>query len=126
MTRLLGSTVRVLVLLALGLVLYLATSKYGNIRLGEGKVDTHYPPHRGYLCLYCRRSRLLPRCTGALPDKGLTLLPDPGAPTFAPQSPKALRIQHPLLFLPLGRSAWAKPYALASLIVASSLPTCGK
>ena len=38
-TRLLGSTVQVLVLLALGLVLYLATSKYGNIRLGEGKVE---------------------------------------------------------------------------------------
>ncbi len=36
---LLGSTVQVLVLLALGLVLYLATSKYGNIRLGEGKVE---------------------------------------------------------------------------------------
>ncbi len=39
MTRLLGSTVQVLVLLALGLVLYLAISKYGNIRLGEGKVE---------------------------------------------------------------------------------------
>ena len=38
-TRLLGSTVQVLVLLALGLVLYLATSKYGNIRLGEGKAE---------------------------------------------------------------------------------------
>lgn len=29
----------VLVLLAMGLVIYLATSKYGNIRLGEGKPE---------------------------------------------------------------------------------------
>ena len=35
----LGSAVQVLVLLAMGLVIYLATSKYGNIRLGEGKPE---------------------------------------------------------------------------------------
>ncbi|HAN7049139.1 TPA: BCCT family transporter, partial [Escherichia coli] len=28
-----------MVLLAMGLVIYLATSKYGNIRLGEGKPE---------------------------------------------------------------------------------------
>ncbi|CTU05791.1 TPA: BCCT family transporter YeaV, partial [Escherichia coli] len=38
-TRTLGSAVQVLVLLAMGLVIYLATSKYGNIRLGEGKPE---------------------------------------------------------------------------------------
>ena len=32
-------TVQALVLLAMGLVIYLATSKYGNIRLGEGKPE---------------------------------------------------------------------------------------
>lgn len=36
-TRLFGSTIQVLVLMALLVVLYLALSKYGNIRLGEGK-----------------------------------------------------------------------------------------
>ncbi len=57
-TRLLGSTVQVLVLrCALGLVLYLATSKYGNIRLGEGKVEYEYPLMAVYV--YLRRSRLL-------------------------------------------------------------------
>lgn len=34
-----SSAVQVLVLLAMGLVIYLATSKYGNIRLGEGKPE---------------------------------------------------------------------------------------
>lgn len=38
-TRTLGSAVQVLVLLAMGLVIYLATSKYGNIRLGEGNPE---------------------------------------------------------------------------------------
>lgn len=36
-TRLFGSTIQILVLIALLVVLYLALSKYGNIRLGEGK-----------------------------------------------------------------------------------------
>ncbi|PVF10773.1 BCCT family transporter, partial [Yersinia pestis] len=38
-TRLLGSTIQILVLLGLILVLYIAVSKYGNIRLGEGKPE---------------------------------------------------------------------------------------
>lgn len=36
----LGSAVQILVLMAMGLVVWLATSKYGNIRLGEGKRNT--------------------------------------------------------------------------------------
>ncbi len=36
-TRLFGSTIQITVLIALLVVLYLALSKYGNIRLGEGK-----------------------------------------------------------------------------------------
>lgn len=38
-TRMLGSAVQILVLMAMGLVVWLATSKYGNIRLGEGKAE---------------------------------------------------------------------------------------
>ncbi|EBP9336629.1 BCCT family transporter, partial [Salmonella enterica] len=38
-TRLLGSAVQLLVLLILGLVIWLATGRYGNIRLGEGKAE---------------------------------------------------------------------------------------
>ncbi len=49
-TRTLGSAVQVLVLLAMGLVIYLATSKYGNIRLGEENRNTARSP--GCLCLF--------------------------------------------------------------------------
>ena len=54
-TRTLGSAVQVLVLLAMGLVIYLATSKYGNIRLGEGKPNTARSP--GCLDVYLCRFR---------------------------------------------------------------------
>ncbi len=52
-TRTLGSAVQVLVLLAMGLVIYLATSKYGNIRLGEGKPEYSTPLLAVYVYL-CR------------------------------------------------------------------------
>ncbi len=96
-TRLLGSTVQVLVLLALGLVLYLATSKYGNIRLGEGKVEYSTPLMAVYV--YLRRARLLHAVLGRC-RMGL-LLPDPG-PEHCPAIAESAGIQHPLFFLPLG------------------------
>ncbi|STS81632.1 transporter [Klebsiella pneumoniae] len=111
-TRLLGSTVQVLVLLALGLVLYLATSKYGNIRLGEGKVE--YSTLSWLFMFICAGlgslHAVLGRCRMGL------LLPDPGL-NIAPQSPKALEYSIPYSFFHWGVSAWAT-YTLASLIMA--------
>jgi BCCT family betaine/carnitine transporter len=92
-------------------VLYLATSKYGNIRLGEGKVE--YSTLLMAVYVYLRRSRLLHAVLGRC-RMGL-LLPDPGL-NIAPQSPKALNTAS-LLFLPLGRKRLGNLY-LASLIMA--------
>ena len=97
MTRLLGSTVQVLVLLALGLVLYLATSKYGNIRLGEGKVEYSTLSWLFmFICAGLGSSTLYwGRCRMGL------LLPDPG-PEHCSAIAESAGIQHPLFFLPLG------------------------
>ncbi len=104
-TRLLGSTVQVLVLLALGLVLYLATSKYGNIRLGEGKVE--YSTLSWLFMFICAGlgslHAVLGRCRMGL------LLPDPG-PEHCPAIAESAGIQHPLLFLPLGRKRLGNLY----------------
>lgn len=97
-TRLLGSTVQVLVLLALGLVLYLATSKYGNIRLGEGKVE--YSTLSWLFMFICAGLGSSTLYWGVA--EWAYYYQTPGL-NIAPQSPKALEYSIPYSFLPLGR-----------------------
>ena len=111
-TRLLGSTVQVLVLLALGLVLYLATSKYGNIRLGEGKVE--YSTLSWLFMFICAGLGSSTLYWGVA--EWAYYYQTPGL-NIAPQSPKALEYSIPYSFFHWGVSAWAT-YTLASLIMA--------
>lgn len=112
MTRLLGSTVQVLVLLALGLVLYLATSKYGNIRLGEGKVE--YSTLSWLFMFICAGLGSSTLYWGVA--EWAYYYQTPGL-NIAPQSPKALEYSIPYSFFHWGVSARAT-YTLASLIAA--------
>lgn len=91
-TRLLGSTVQVLVLLALGLVLYLATSKYGNIRLGEGKVE--YSTLSWLFMFICAGLGSSTLYWGVA--EWAYYYQTPGL-NIAPQSPKALEYSIPIL-----------------------------
>lgn len=111
-TRLLGSTVQVLVLLALGLVLYLATSKYGNIRLGEGKVE--YSTLSWLFMFICAGLGSSTLYWGVA--EWAYYYQTPGL-NIAPHSPKALEYSIPYSFFHWGVSAWAT-YTLASLIMA--------
>lgn len=97
MTRLLGSTVQVLVLLALGLVLYLAISKYGNIRLGEGKVE--YSTLSWLFMFICAGLGSSTLYWGVA--EWAYYYQTPGL-NIAPAIAESAGIQHPLLFLPLG------------------------
>ena len=70
-TRLLGSAVQVLVLLALGLVLYPPANTAIS---GSAKVKSNTVPSHGCLCLSAPVSAP-PRCTGALPNGLITTRP---------------------------------------------------
>ncbi|AFJ46513.1 putative transporter YeaV [Shimwellia blattae DSM 4481 = NBRC 105725] len=111
-TRMLGSTIQVLVLAALALVVYLAVSKYGNIRLGEGK-----PQYRTaswlfmFICAGLGSSTLY---WGVM--EWAYYYQTPGL-NIAPKTPRALEYSISYSFFHWGVSAWAT-YALASLIMA--------
>lgn len=105
MTRLLGSTVQVLVLLALGLVLYLATSKYGNIRLGEGKVE--YSTLSWLFMFICAGLGSSTLYWGVA--EWAYYYQTPGL-NICPAIAESAGIQHPLLFLPLGRKRLGNLY----------------
>lgn len=111
-TRLLGSAVQVLVLLALGLVLYLATSKYGNIRLGEGKAE--YSTLSWLFMFICAGLGSSTLYWGVA--EWAYYYQTPGL-NIAPHSAKALEYSIPYSFFHWGISAWAT-YTLASLIMA--------
>ncbi|ADO49060.1 BCCT family transporter [[Enterobacter] lignolyticus] len=111
-TRMLGSTVQVLVLLALGLVIYLATSKYGNIRLGEGRVE--YSTLSWLFMFICAGLGSSTLYWGVA--EWAYYYQTPGL-NIAPHSQKALEYSIPYSFFHWGVSAWAT-YTLASLIMA--------
>lgn len=111
-TRTLGSAVQVLVLLAMGLVIYLATSKYGNIRLGEGKPE--YSTLSWLFMFICLRFRFFYALLGVA--EWAYYYQTPGL-NIAPRSQQALEFSVPYSFFHWGISAWAT-YTLASLIMA--------
>ncbi|MEG1209559.1 MAG: BCCT family transporter [Leclercia sp.] len=111
-TKMLGSSVQILVLLALGLVLYLATSKYGNIRLGEGKVE--YGTLAWLFMFICAGLGSSTLYWGVM--EWAYYYQTPGL-NIAPQTPKALEYSISYSFFHWGVSAWAT-YTLASLIMA--------
>ncbi|MBE7797547.1 BCCT family transporter [Yersinia pestis] len=111
-TRLLGSTIQILVLLGLILVLYIAVSKYGNIRLGEGKPEYRTIPWLFmFICAGLGSSTLY---WGVM--EWAYYYQTPGL-NIAPKTPKALEYSVSYSFFHWGISAWAT-YALASLIMA--------
>ncbi|WP_340619981.1 BCCT family transporter [Xenorhabdus siamensis] len=112
LTRLLGSTIQILVLAALMFVLYLAMSKYGNIRLGEGKPKYATAP---WLCMFiCAGLGSSTLYWGVM--EWAYYYKTPGL-NIAPQTPKALEYSISYSFFHWGISAWAT-YALASLVMA--------
>ncbi|EFK6343008.1 BCCT family transporter YeaV, partial [Escherichia coli] len=111
-TRTLGSAVQVLVLLAMGLVIYLATSKYGNIRLGEGKPE--YSTLSWLFMFICAGLGSSTLYWGVA--EWAYYYQTPGL-NIAPRSQQALEFSVPYSFFHWGISAWAT-YTLASLIMA--------
>ncbi|MBI1092087.1 BCCT family transporter YeaV [Escherichia coli] len=111
-TRTLGSAVQVLVLLAMGLVIYLATSKYGNIRLGEGKPE--YSTISWLFMFICAGLGSSTLYWGVA--EWAYYYQTPGL-NIAPRSQQALEFSVPYSFFHWGISAWAT-YTLASLIMA--------
>ncbi len=99
-------------LLALGLVLYLATSKYGNIRLGEGKAE--YSTLSWLFMFICAGLGSSTLYWGVA--EWAYYYQTPGL-NIAPHSAKALEYSIPYSFFHWGISAWAT-YTLASLIMA--------
>ncbi|WP_319929297.1 BCCT family transporter [Xenorhabdus santafensis] len=112
LTRLLGSTIQILVLVALMFVVYLAISKYGNIRLGEGKPKYATIPWLFmFICAGLGSSTLY---WGVM--EWAYYYQTPGL-NISPHTPKALEYSISYSFFHWGLSAWAT-YALASLIMA--------
>ncbi|CEE94540.1 putative betaine/choline/glycine transport protein (BCCT family) [Xenorhabdus nematophila str. Anatoliense] len=112
LTRLLGSTIQILVLIALMFVLYLAISKYGNIRLGEGKPKYATIPWLFmFICAGLGSSTLY---WGVMEWAYYYQMP---GLNISPKTPKALEYSISYSFFHWGLSAWAT-YALASLIMA--------
>lgn len=111
-TRLFGSTIQVLVLMALLAVLYLALSKYGDIRLGEGKPQ--YPTLAWLFMFICAGLGSSTLYWGVM--EWAYYYQTPGL-NIAPRTPKALEYSISYSFFHWGLSAWAT-YALASLIMA--------
>ncbi|HIF6628318.1 BCCT family transporter [Serratia ureilytica] len=111
-TRLFGSTIQILVLLALLVVLYLALSKYGNIRLGEGKPQ--YSTLAWLFMFICAGLGSSTLYWGVM--EWAYYYQTPGL-NIAPRTPKALEYSISYSFFHWGLSAWAT-YALASLIMA--------
>ncbi|CDL84300.1 BCCT family transporter [Xenorhabdus szentirmaii] len=112
LTRLLGSTIQILVLIALMFVIYLAISKYGNIRLGEGKPKYATAP---WLCMFiCAGLGSSTLYWGVMEWAYYYQMPGLNIP---PHTPKALEYSISYSFFHWGLSAWAT-YALASLIMA--------
>ncbi|PHM58691.1 BCCT family transporter [Xenorhabdus sp. KK7.4] len=112
LTRLLGSTIQILVLVALMFVLYLALSKYGNIRLGEGKPKYATAP---WLCMFiCAGLGSSTLYWGVM--EWAYYYKTPGL-NIVPHTPKALEYSISYSFFHWGVSAWAT-YALASLVMA--------
>ncbi|MGW9795851.1 betaine/carnitine transporter, BCCT family [Serratia sp. 121840015-2] len=111
-TRLFGSTIQILVLIALLVVLYLALSKYGNIRLGEGKPQ--YSTLAWLFMFICAGLGSSTLYWGVM--EWAYYYQTPGL-NIAPRTPKALEYSISYSFFHWGLSAWAT-YALASLIMA--------
>lgn len=111
-TRLLGSAVQLLVLLILGLVIWLATGRYGNIRLGEGKAE--YSTLSWLFMFICAGLGSSTLYWGVV--EWAYYYQTPGL-NIAPLTPKALEYSLPYSFFHWGASAWAT-YTLASLIMA--------
>ncbi|EIL4496275.1 BCCT family transporter [Salmonella enterica] len=111
-TRLLGSAVQLLVLLILGLVIWLATGRYGNIRLGEGKAE--YSTLSWLFMFICAGLGSSTLYWGVV--EWAYYYQTPGL-NIAPLTPKALEYSLPYSFFHWGVSAWAT-YTLASLIMA--------
>lgn len=96
----------------MGLVIYLATSKYGNIRLGEGKPGIQHALLAVYV--YLCRFRFFYALLGVA--EWAYYYQTPGL-NIAPRSQQALEFSVPYSFFHWGISAWAT-YTLASLIMA--------
>ena len=111
-TRMLGSAVQILVLMAMGLVVWLATSKYGNIRLGEGKAE--YSTLSWLFMFICAGLGSSTLYWGVA--EWAYYYQTPGL-NIAPHSQKALEYSLPYSFFHWGISAWAT-YTLASLTMA--------
>ncbi len=112
-TRTLGSAVQVLVLLAMGLVISSATSKYGNIRLGEGKLE--YSTLSWLFMFICAGLGSSTLYWGVA--EWAYYYQTPGL-NIAPRSQQALEFSVPYSFFThSGISTWAT-YTLASLIMA--------
>lgn len=99
-------------LIALLVVLYLALSKYGNIRLGEGKPQ--YSTLASAVHVHLRRLGLVHPVLGVM--EWAYYYQTPGL-NIAPRTPKALEYSISYSFFHWGLSARAT-YALASLIMA--------
>ncbi|PHM50775.1 BCCT family transporter [Xenorhabdus miraniensis] len=112
LTRLLGSIIQILVLAALVFVLYLAISKYGNVRLGEGKPE--YNTVSWLFMFICAGLGSSTLYWGVM--EWAYYYQTPGL-NIMPQTPKALEYSISFSFFHWGISAWAT-YALASLIMA--------
>ena len=96
----------------MGLVIYLATSKYGNIRLGEGK--TEYSTLSWLFMFICAGLGSSTLYWGVA--EWAYYYQTPGL-NIAPRSQQALEFSVPYSFFHWGISAWAT-YTLASLIMA--------
>ncbi|STH65966.1 BCCT-family transporter [Escherichia coli] len=96
----------------MGLVIYLATSKYGNIRLGEGKPE--YSTLSWLFMFICAGLGSSTLYWGVA--EWAYYYQTPGL-NIAPRSQQALEFSVPYSFFHWGISAWAT-YTLASLIMA--------
>lgn len=111
-TNMLGSFIQGLVLCILLLVLYIAISKYGNIRLGEGK--TEYTTLSWLFMFICAGLGSSTLYWGVIEWAYYYQTPGLNIP---PYSHEALLYSVSYSFFHWGVSAWAT-YALASLIMA--------
>lgn len=111
-TRLFGPLIQVLVLITLAIVLYLALSKYGNIRLGDGAPE--YKTSAWLFMFICAGLGSSTLYWGVI--EWVYYYQTPGL-NIAPDTPKALEYSLSYSFFHWGISAWAT-YALASLIMA--------
>ncbi|MER2474406.1 BCCT family transporter [Photorhabdus laumondii] len=112
LTRLLGSVIQILVLFAFVFVLYLAISKYGNIRLGEG--ETEYSTVSWLFMFICAGLGSSTLYWGIIEWAYYYQIP---GLNITPYTPKALEYSVSYSFFHWGVSAWAT-YALASLAMA--------